>query len=129
MSNWKSPVPTDPKQTETERRLLEIQEVIQRPNELVREIEVPPDLLPALSTGRFELLKLAKPRDMNAKEVEVLLKIIGTYAETNAALVRHAEWIGELAEQVRGHFMGLNRSFDTLRSFAKFQIPVQEDGE
>lgn len=120
----------EPKKKPTvEEELAEIQQAIERPNQLIREIQVPAELAPALMTGRLELLTIAQPRPMDEDEVAVLYRIIGCYAETNAALVRHAERIGSLVEGMRSNITGVQRSLERLQAFANFQHPVEEDEE
>jgi hypothetical protein len=128
---WSSAVPAAPAKPRgslAEEQMRQIQEVMRRCNDFVREAKVPAELVPALSTGRPELVCLAKPRDLKADEVKVLYDLIGVLAETNATVVRHAALMADVAGQLVADAHAFVNKAERLRAFGRWEEPV-EDGD
>jgi hypothetical protein len=69
---------------------------------LVREIAVPGELAFAFATDRVELLRLIKPKPLDASQSAKLYEIIGVLMETNQALRNYAARMTVLAEDLGG---------------------------
>lgn len=87
----------------------------------VEELKVPPELVPALMTGRPELIRLAPARACNADEVKVLLTVIGGLLETNYALREHAAEVAQLVRNWTSAFDTLGTVGRKIGKFALFQ--------
>lgn len=113
--------------TEQEARLRDLHDKMSGWNEYVREMKVLPDIAPALSTGRAELLALMAPRPLTAEECGVLFDMLGVLIETNNALRQHSELLAQVAEQQAQLVHGAARKLDQMIDFAHFRNPVPED--
>ncbi len=111
----------------TEEKILAIQEKLDCWTKFVSELQVPSELAPAFTTGRLELVKMARPRDLKAEEVKVLYDLIGGLLETNAALREHAQLTAELTDQMSGGLNGILAATRRLREFAQFRTPAEEE--
>lgn len=87
----------------------------------VRELDLPIELMPALMTGRPELLMLLKPRAMTEEEVRKLYQLIGTLMETNFALQEHAQQISQQVSIWLDAFKHLNSVGRRIGHFANFR--------
>lgn len=90
-------------------------------NSFVRELPLPAEIMPALQTGRPELLVLAQPRPMNADEVGAMFKLVGGLIETMFALREHAEELHHLARDLRQQYSGTVRLAEKIEQFAGFE--------
>jgi hypothetical protein len=88
--------------------------------QFVDELKIPMDIYPALASGRPELIKLAKPRDLTAVETEALLNIIGCLIETNFALREHAAQLADFVGTWTDAFKHLRSVGDRIQRFALF---------
>lgn len=88
---------------------------------LIDETRVPMDILPALMSGRPELIKLVTPRKLTAEESGVLLSIIASLLGTNMALREHAERLAQFTDQWTDSFKQLYTLGARIKSFAHFQ--------
>lgn len=113
--------------SENEEALKELHEKMHSWNEFVREMAVLPDLGPALSTGRIELLALAKPRPLNEEECKILFDGFAVLIETNQALRMHAQLLSQLAAQQYELAGGMVKKLGELVEFAEFRNPVSEE--
>lgn len=89
-------------------------------NELVREVRTPPELLPALMTGRTELLALVKPRAYDAEEGAAMINLIRTLIETRMALMEHAEQLALMVNNWQANFKALESLGHRIDRFANF---------
>lgn len=113
----------------TESRLMEIQASITKWNDFVRELQVPGDMAPAISTGRLELLRLAQPRALSTDECAILYQLVGGLLETNQALQRHASLISNLAAEVHGSIAGAEGIAGRLEAYANYREPRENDAD
>lgn len=90
-------------------------------NALARSVNIPSDLLPALMSGRIELLALAQPRAMSADEVRMLYDLIGSLITTNSLLKQHAEQVSQLVKTWANAFKHLHSVGNRVQQFANFQ--------
>ena len=100
-------------------------------DQLVRTVSVPNDLVPALLSGRRELLAAAKPRAMNEEEVAALYELISTLIETNQLLQRHAQMLAQQVANWGTLFKGLAATGRRIEHFANFRrtdMPEEEEG-
>jgi hypothetical protein len=91
------------------------------------EMKVPGEIMPALMTGRPELLAMALPRHMSAEEVGVLFKIIKVLLETNAALREHASDLANSVDHWGQAFRQLESVGQQIVRFGQFQPMVPDD--
>jgi hypothetical protein len=112
--------------SENEEVLKALHEKMASWNEFVREMAVLPDLGPALSTGRVELLALAKPRPLNEEECRILFDGFAVLIETNQALRMHAQLLSQLAAQQYQLAEGMVKKLGELVEFAEFRSPVDD---
>lgn len=89
--------------------------------EFVRELKVPSELVPALTTGRPELVCLAKPRELTAEEAAALYKLIGALIETNMVLRGHASEVADMVSNWVGSLHGMIGVADKIGRFADFR--------
>ena len=113
------------KLSQTETRLLEIQEQLRSWTDFVETLQVPGDFAIAVATGRVELIKLAVPRAVTQEECAVLYKFIGGLIETNAALREHTQLVAEMAREAAGGLVGSLGTVSRLRSYANYQTPKE----
>lgn len=113
--------------TDQEARLRDLHDKMHGWNEYVRDMKVLPDVAPALSTGRPELLALMAPRPLSEEECKVLFDMLTVLIETNAALRLHSELIGQVAEQQAQLVNGAARKLDQLIDYAHFRNPTDAD--
>lgn len=113
--------------SENEQALRDLHEKMSSWNEFVREMKVLPDLGPALSTGRVELLALAKPRPLSEEECKVLFDGFAVLIETNMVLRMHAQLLSQLAAQQYELAGGMVKKLGELAEFAEFRNPVPEE--
>lgn len=113
----------------TEESLQEIQAKLSKWSDFISELQVPGDIVPAISTGRIELLKLAQPRPLSVEECNVLYKFIGGLLETNQALQQHASLISRMAAEVERTISGVEGVAGRLRAYADFRSPIEGDDE
>lgn len=93
-------------------------------NEFVASLNVPADIMPAIVTGRAELLRAMPARDLPAPEAAVLYQLIAGLLETNAALRLHAETIAQLVNDWTGQFKGLATLGQQINDVAFFRQPA-----
>jgi Trm5-related predicted tRNA methylase len=96
-------------------------------NSFVTELKVPQDIIPAIITGRPELLMLATPRAMSAEEVKDLYKLIGGLVETNIALREHTAKVAQLVDNWGNNFKALQSIGEKIRNFANFKLSTDEE--
>lgn len=111
----------------TEEHLIQIQAKIGKWNDFVRELQVPADIVPAMATGRLELLKLARPRALTEDECAVFYQLIGGLLETNQALQQHSSLIAGMAAEVRRGLGGIDGMAGRLDAYANFREPREDD--
>lgn len=99
--------------------------------EFIGDFELPEDLLPAVMSGRYELIAAATPRAMSGEEVAKLYRLIGVLLETNAALREHAQQIAEQVDIWHGAFKHLHNVGNRIQHFAHFRrtLGPEEDAE
>jgi len=114
--------------SENEEALQKLHEQMRSWNEFVRDMQVLPDLGPAVSTGRVELIALAKPRPLTAEEAGILFQGFGVLLETNQALRMHAQLLSQLAAQQYELAGGMVKKLGELVEYAEFRNPLP-DGE
>lgn len=85
-----------------------------------RVMDVPVDLMPAITTGRSELVTLAKPRALTEVECKTLYEMIGVLIDTNQRLREHAQEVALLAKAGRQQLLGGFKNLDHLVQFASF---------
>jgi hypothetical protein len=95
----------------------------------IEEIELPNDVLPALMTGRPELLKHLKPRPLTEEETAKLYKALAALIETNMALREHAEKLAQLTDNWAQQFRGLQGVGNKIQNFANFRRSYDEETE
>ncbi len=115
--------------SENEEALKTLHEKMHSWNEFCRDMPVLPDLGPALSTGRVELLALAKPRPLSEEECKVLFQGFSVLIETNNALRMHSQLVSQLAAQQYELAGGMVKKLGELVEYAEFRTPVPEDPE
>lgn len=120
---------TNERISENEEALRKLHEQLHSWNEFCREMPVLPDLGPALSTGRVELLALAKPRPLSEEECRVLFQGFAVLIETNNALRMHSQLVSQLASQQYELAGGMVKKLGELVEFAEFRNPVPDDPE
>lgn len=89
--------------------------------DFVEALGVPDELLPAVMTGRGDLVKLVKPRPMSEKEAKVLLDLIAGLLDTNAALRLHARQTAQLVDNWAQAFNALRGIGAKIQRFAYFK--------
>jgi hypothetical protein len=94
---------------------------------LVDEVKVPPDIFAALFTGRPEVIKLIKARDLTAAEAAPLFAVIATLIETNAALREHAVMTARLVNNWADAFKQLHGVGKKVQRFASFDSIAEGD--
>lgn len=92
-----------------------------RVNELCDTISLPPELAVALATGRPELIKLARPRPLEEKEVAALYHAIAVLIETNQLLQQHVNDLAHLAEIVATSLKGAVRQANEIALVGRFK--------
>jgi hypothetical protein len=96
----------------------------------IEEIHVPDDLMPAVSSGRAELIKSVQPRALSAEGHRVLLELIGGYMRTNEALRDHAWVLAKLVRNwVHSGLTHLHNTEQRIQRFAHFELENGDDGE
>jgi hypothetical protein len=95
--------------------------------QLVEECTIPSDLLPALMTGRRELLAAVQPRAMTAEEVGHLYKLLIVLMETNMALQQHAQQVAQQVHIWTDAFKQLHSVGNRIEHFANFRRTDQSD--
>jgi hypothetical protein len=113
----------------TEEHLTEIQSRIDKWNSFVRELPVPGEFVPAVSSGRLELLKLAQPHALSTEECAVLYQLIGGLLETNQALQQHAALIANMALEVQRGIGGMESLSGRLAAYAGYKEPHEEGSD
>lgn len=113
--------------SEQEVRLRALHEKMNGWNEYVREMRVLPDVAPALSTGRPELLALMSPRPLTEEECRVLFDMLAVLIETNQALRMHSELLAQIAEQQAQLVHGAAKKLDQMIDYANFREPRSDD--
>lgn len=96
----------------------------------VEALQVPNDLAVALMTGRYELVKAAKPRALTIDECATLYKLIAGLVETNAALREHTERVAMLTNRLNDALTGFASTAQSINDFANFRVTGEsEDGD
>ncbi len=95
--------------------------------DFTRRMDVLPELLPAVSTGRVELLDLVPPRPLSEIECKTVFDMIGILLETNQALQHHARLLAAVVGQAEQAAGGLHRKLIDLQDLAEFRDPPDED--
>jgi hypothetical protein len=98
---------------------------------LATPINCPGDLLPALTSGRAELISAIPPRDLKAEEVKTLLDIIAALIDTNIALRTHSEQVAKMTNIWASSFSQLRSLGYRIEKFAHFHHSEaeMEDGD
>lgn len=96
-------------------------------NQFTEEVKVPAELLPALMSGRTELLKLVPPRALTAEEAAAMYKLVAVLMETNAALKEHAEQLALFTQNWADAFKHLHSLGNRIKRFAMFDHRESED--
>lgn len=94
----------------------------------IESIELPQDVLPALMTGRPELLQHLKPRALTEEETAKLYKALAALIETNMALREHAQQLAQLTDNWAQQFRGLEGVGNKIQNFANFRRNYDEAG-
>jgi hypothetical protein len=97
--------------------------------EFIGDFELPEDLLPAVMSGRYELVRAATPRAMTGEEVAKLYRLIGVLLETNAALREHAQQVAEQVGIWTDAFKHLNSVGNRIEHFANFRRTLGPEDE
>jgi len=92
----------------------------------IESIELPQDVLPALMTGRPELLRTVRPRALTEDEAAKLYKAMAGLIETNMALREHAEQLAQLTNNWAQQFAGLHGVGEKIQRFANFKRSYDE---
>lgn len=96
----------------------------------VTALDVPGDLAPALLANRPELVRLVKPRGLDAGEHRAYLDLIAGLIETNVALRRHAAGVANLVDRWADSFTALRSLGDKIGRYANFKhAPEEADDE
>jgi hypothetical protein len=98
-------------------------------NSFVRELLIPEDVMPAVVTGRPELIRALPGRDLAAADVKILYELIAGLLETNAALREHAEDVATSMTIWAGAFKQLETVGYQVQRFAQFRRIFPEDAE
>jgi hypothetical protein len=98
-------------------------------NEMVRDISLPGDLMPAFSSGRTELLSLWVPRPLTEEEAVALVGTLKTLLETNRALVDHNAETAEKVRNLRKTVQGLGGLVGRLDDVVNFRPPIDDDDQ
>ena len=93
----------------------------------VRELQIPGDMMPALMTRRVELIKLIKPRPMNADEMKAMIDLIAGLLETNWMLQEHYLRLASLVSEWTRAFKGLNTIGRRIEHFANYRTAEEEE--
>jgi hypothetical protein len=97
-------------------------------NSLVENVNVPLDFYAALMTGRPELLKVVKPRELTEDECRNVYNLIAVLIETNQELQKHANELSRMVNNWSGAFKQLHSVGQRIERFAKFQeLNPEED--
>src|SRR5687767_9657959 len=91
-----------------------------------RTMSVPADMLPALMSGRVELLKLVTPRALSAEEAALMYDAIANLIETNALLQQHAQQTSQMVKQWGDAFKHLHSVGGRIEAFADFRTIADE---
>jgi hypothetical protein len=102
---------------------------LEHAHQLVRAVDLPPDLAAALLTNRVELLALARPRALTEEEAGRLYKLVAVLMETNAALREHADNVSRLAENWLSQFTGLASVGEGIVRYARFETRPLDNEE
>lgn len=95
-------------------------------NEFTEEVVLPAELTPAISSGRPELLNLAR-RDMTAEEVGQVLNLVRVLIDTNQALQMHSQHLAIRLEDLSCNLGGVTASLSRLSEEAEFRRPEEDD--
>ncbi len=114
---------------EAERLLEQIQEKMQTWSSLARDVKVPADFQPALMTGRPELMRLVKPRELSAADSAVFIDLIACLLETNSLLQQHASLVAKVVNQVASNARGTANAVVRLEHYANFVLPPNDEDD
>jgi len=114
------------RQTPYEQRISELHEKLASPQAFIRELRVPAELLPAITTGRTELIALATPRALTAEECRALYALIGALIDTNAALRDHATAVADGARYIADSMGGVIANARRLEALADWREPLPD---
>lgn len=112
--------------------VIHVNSSLTRVNELCDTVSLPPELAVALATGRPELIKLARPRPLEEKEVAALYHAIAVLIETNQLLQQHANDLAHLADIVATSLKGAVRQANEIALVGRFKTAQgggEDDGE
>lgn len=98
-------------------------------NDFTAPVTIPPELFPALMTGRPELLEGLKPRALSEDECKSIYELIVTLIKTNMALREHAELLAQSVSTWAGAFRHLEKVGVSIQHFANFRSPDGADGD
>ena len=93
----------------------------------VESINVPGDILPALMTGRPELLRIVKGRALTADECTAIYKLVSVLIDTNMALREHAQLVAQLTQNMMGGFQAINAHAKRIDDFANFKDNLTDE--
>jgi hypothetical protein len=96
-------------------------------NSFVRELPVPSGLLPALMSGRTQLVEPSTPKTLSAEEIAAIYKLIAGLIDTNQALRRHAEEVSRQIAIWTDAFKHLQSVGYRIEHFANFRSSDAED--
>jgi hypothetical protein len=98
-------------------------------NSFVESINVPGDMLPALMTGRPELLRIVKGRVLTADECTNVYKLVAVLIETNMALREHSQLVAQLTSNLLNGFTAIHSAGKRIDDFANFRIKGIEEND
>lgn len=89
-------------------------------NDLTKEVQLPADIMMAVSSGRKELLTVAA-RGMTKEEVQGLLTLVGVLLDTNYELQEHSRELAKRLKELRDNFKGFDTALDRCCDYANFR--------
>lgn len=98
-------------------------------NAFIAPFEVPMDVMPALMTGRTELLAAVQPRALSEVEARAMFGLVSVLIRTNVALREHAEALAHMVEIWSTSFKQLESVGHRIEAFANFRKSSADDGE
>ena len=106
----------------------EINTKLESLNSFIREVQVPAELVPAITANRAALIKLARVRELSAAECKALYDLIGALLETNAALRQHTAEVGKRADIIAQNLKGSINYARAAARFANFNRAYESEG-
>lgn len=92
-------------------------------------LHFPADFLPAVLSGRPELLRVATPRAMSTEEVATLYTLLAGLMDTNMVLRTHAQEVAKAVGIWKEAFRQLESVGHQIENFANFKpLTANDDG-